>query len=347
VPILAVTGTNGKTTTTELIAAMVRACGHAVTLAGNNATPFAEVVQADTLPDYIVLEVSSYQLETSVTFHPYIGVVLNVTDDHLERHGDLDSYAAIKGKIFACQRRGDFAIVNADDPRCASLVKSTQAEVREFSLRGPVEHGVWLEGEHVHDETGVIASRTDISLPGRHNLANALAAFAVVRAGGFDIAKCCEASRAFAGVEHRLEDVLTLDGVRYVNDSKSTNLDSLRVALESYEQPIRLIAGGRGKGGDYRAILDLVVSKVKSIIAVGDDAPLLHEAFGNVIPVVTAESMAEAVAIASDHACSGDVVLLSPGCASFDWFANFEERGIAFKREVARLAQSPQSVAGG
>jgi UDP-N-acetylmuramoylalanine--D-glutamate ligase len=345
-PVIAITGTNGKTTTTELVAAMVRACGFRVALAGNNALPFSGALLDPVPPDYVVLEVSSYQLETSREFHPWIGAILNVTPDHLARHKTLEQYAAEKAKLFARQSAQEFAIVCADDPVCAELSKQTAARRLAFSIEKRVSDGLWVDGQIIREGTQEVASRADVRLPGRHNLANAVAALTAVRAGGFDWVKCVQALRAFRGVEHRIESVATIDGVRFVNDSKSTNVDSLRVALESFEGPIVLIAGGRGKGSDYRVLRDLMSKHVKAMVTIGEDAPKLEEAFGNLVPYVRAATLEEAVNRAQERAASGDTVLLSPGCASFDWFSNFEERGRAFKRAVAALQTHEPTAAG-
>lgn len=345
-PIIAVTGTNGKTTTTELIAAMIRACGHSVALAGNNAHPFSTAVMESTEPAYYVLEISSYQLETSSAFHPWVGATLNVTPDHLARHQTIEQYAATKAKIFAGQTSGDFSVVNADDPVCAALAQGGRGTALTFSLTGRVPAGLWVDRDTIREGDAGVANVSDVPLPGRHNLANALAALTVVRAARFDWNGCIGGLRAFQGVEHRIELVTTFEGVDYVNDSKSTNVDSLRVALESFSRPIVLIAGGRGKGSDYGVLRELVSKHVKAIVTIGEDAPKLDAAFGDLVPAVRAESMDEAVWKAHDQAARGDVVLLSPGCASFDWFSNFEERGRVFKQAVVRLA-GPQRLAAG
>lgn len=345
-PVIAVTGTNGKTTTTELIAAMLRGCGKNAVLAGNNAYPFSQAVLDPPAPDYFVLEVSSYQLETTRAFHPWIGVVLNITEDHLGRHRSMEQYAAEKAKLFATQTPDEIAIVNADDPRCAGLGRDSAAQRWAFSLNGRVDRGLWLDGDAIREGDQEIAAITEVRLPGRHNLANALAALTVARAGGFDWERCRAVLREFPGVEHRLESIATADGVRYINDSKSTNLDSLRVALESFEAPIVLIAGGRGKGGDYAGLAPVIQRHVKAVIAIGEDAPTIEAALGGDVPIAQAHSMDQAVALARDRAEAGEIVLLSPGCASFDWYANFEERGAAFKRAVKKLTQTPPLAMG-
>jgi UDP-N-acetylmuramoylalanine--D-glutamate ligase len=345
-PIIAITGTNGKTTTTELIAAMVRACGHSVALAGNNAVPFSEAVMEDPQTDYIVLEVSSYQLETSQAFHPWIGMILNVTPDHLARHTTLGQYAAAKGRLFAKQTANEMAIVNADDPVCAPLLELSPGKRLAFSLSDRVLIGLWVDGDTIREADEAVATVADVPLPGRHNLSNAVAALTAVRAAKFDWGGCLAGLRAFPGVEHRIETVTMIDDVEYVNDSKSTNVDSLRVALESFDRPVVLIAGGRGKGSDYGVLRDLVSQRVKCLVAIGEDAGKLEEAFGGVTPTVRGANMEDAVWKAKERTAAGDVVLLSPGCASFDWYSNFEERGQAFKQAVARLTNPPRLAAG-
>jgi UDP-N-acetylmuramoylalanine--D-glutamate ligase len=345
-PVIAITGTNGKTTTTELVAAMVRACGHRVALAGNNALPFSAALMDPAPPDYIVLEISSYQLETSREFHPRIGAILNVTPDHLARHKTIEQYAAEKAKLFTQQTKKEFAIVNADDPICAELARNTAARKMAFSIETRVADGLWVDGDLIREGTREVARRSDVTLPGRHNLANAVAALTVVRAGGFNWERCLGALREFRGVEHRIEPVATIDGVHFVNDSKSTNIDSLRVALESFDRPVVLIAGGRGKGSDYRVLSNLVSKHVKTMITIGEDAPKLEEAFGGLVVCVRAASMDEAVHRAQERAAAGETVLLSPGCASFDWYNNFEERGRAFKRAVEALNSHQPTGAG-
>ncbi|MBX7257460.1 MAG: UDP-N-acetylmuramoyl-L-alanine--D-glutamate ligase [Candidatus Hydrogenedentes bacterium] len=328
---LAVTGTNGKTTTTELLRALVDACGHSVALAGNNEVPLSAAVLRDPQPEYIVIEVSSYQLETARSFRPWIAAVLNVTPDHLARHGDMDGYAAVKSRLFANQRAGDSAVLNADDERVAAMRVPKEARRLTFSLSGRVDDGLWLRGNEFCEGDAPVALTSDTLLRGRHNYENVCAALTMMRAGGFDWAKTIEGLRQFRGVEHRIEWVDSQNGVDYFNDSKSTNIDSLRVALESFENPVVLIAGGRGKGADYRVLRDLVRSRIKALVTIGEDAPVLEEAFGDLVGVRHATDMGEAVRLAAETATQGDAVLLSPACASFDMYDNFEHRGRVFK----------------
>jgi UDP-N-acetylmuramoylalanine--D-glutamate ligase len=337
--ILAVTGTNGKTTTTELLRALVESCGHSVVLAGNNAFPFSAAVQIEPAPDYIVLEVSSYQLETVRRFRPWIGAVLNVTPDHLARHGTMENYADVKARMFENQVPGDWAVINADDPYVRSMAGNTLAEVWRFSLDGPVEYGLWLDGDSIRLGCHEIARTSDTLLPGRHNLQNVLCALSMMRAGEFNWPRVLEGLRKFKGVEHRIEHVACVDGIDYYNDSKATNIDSLKVALESFDKPVVLIVGGQGKGADYRVLCDLVRRSVKHMVTIGEDAPLLEAAFGELVPFERAGDMDDAVARATKAAEPGETVLLSPACASFDMYDDFEHRGRVFKDIVRKRAE--------
>jgi len=329
--ILAVTGTNGKTTTTELLRALLESCGRGVVLAGNNANPFSAAVLTEPAPEFIVLEVSSYQLETSRVFRPWVGVVLNVTPDHFGRHRDLETYARVKARMFANQQRGDIAVVNHDDPRVRTMAAGSEATVWPFSLNTRLDTGLWLNGSAICLGDTHVAGVADTRLPGRHNLENVLAALSAIRAGGFDWQKALAGLRSFAGVEHRIEHVGTAGGVAFYNDSKSTNLDSLKVALESFDARVVLIAGGQGKQSDYRVLRDLVQRRVKRLILMGEDAPKIEEAFGDLVAAERAGAMDDAVRRAVAAAAPGDAVVLSPACASFDMYDNFEHRGRVFK----------------
>ena len=335
--VLAVTGTNGKTTTTELLRAMVANCGYSVALAGNNDTPFSLAVLQEPRPEFIVLEVSSYQLETAQRFHPWVAAVLNLSPDHLGRHGTMDEYARVKAKIFARLGQGDVAVVNADDPWACEMSVPDEAIQVSFSLTEWSLDGLWVGRGAIRAGDSVVASVADNPLPGRHNLSNVLAALTIMRAGAFDWSKTIAALRAFRGVEHRIEYVCTLDAVDYYNDSKSTNVDSLRVALESFDRPVVLIAGGEGKGAGYESLGPLVAAHVKRLITLGHDAPRLEADLGADAPCERASGMEDAVSRARVVAEAGDIVLLSPGCASFDMYNNFEERGRDFKGRVLAL----------
>lgn len=341
--ILALTGTNGKTTATSLLENMVKCSGHTVALAGNNDTPLSQVMLEETQPDYVVLEVSSYQLETTSEFHPAVAGVLNLTVDHLARHGSMQGYADTKARIFMRQQPGDAAVLNADDPLVVAMTTPAGVERFFFSLEKGGEKTLHVDGDHICYGQEPIAGVEDNPLPGRHNLANVLACLAVMRAAGFPWEGPLQGLRSFKGVEHRIEFVTKLQDVEYYNDSKSTNMDSLRVALESFSRPIVLIAGGRGKGGDYTELSALVKKHVKHLVLIGEDAAKMEVAFGKLAPATRAASMMEAATIAQRLAQAGDVVLLSPACASFDMYDNFETRGHDFKECVRRLIENPDT----
>ena len=335
--IIALTGTNGKTTATELLRAMIAACGRTVDLAGNNDRPLSLVALLEDQPEFVVVEASSYQLETAGTFHPWIAAALNVTPDHLKRHGTMEGYSVAKTRIFRCQGPGDIAVVNAGDPFTRAMKMPAGVDRIEFSLSRETPCEAWMAGDGYYLRGERLAETGDNPLPGRHNAENVLCALAMLAAGGFDRGGMVAGLRAFKGVEHRIEHVLAENGVDWYNDSKSTNVDSLRVALESFNRPLVLIAGGQAKDSDYRVIRDLFAVHVKHMVAIGDDAPRFAEAYGDLAPWSRADSMDDAVARARRAAAPGDVVLLSPGCASFDWYGNFEERGRDFKRAVRTL----------
>ena len=340
--LIAVTGTNGKTTTTELIAHLIRSCGKDVALAGNNNNPFSTIPLMDAQPDYVVLEISSYQLELVDQFRPHIAAVLNVTNDHLARHGTIKNYADTKARIFARQDESDFAILNDDDPLVSGMSQKLQSQVLRFGTSD--ETDIHLSNHELIVQGKSIAARADSPLPGQHNTKNILAALAVITPLDLDPALIREGLRTFTGVEHRIEAVTNYGGVEYFNDSKSTNLDSLKVALESFDDNIVLIAGGEGKGGDYTELSGLIRTRVKLVVAIGADAELIRQAWGSCTMTILAEDMMSAVQKARDAAKEGDIILLSPACASFDMYANFEDRGRDLKRCVRDLTAAGGST---
>lgn len=342
--IIAVTGTNGKTTTTELLKTLVAGCGHSVALAGNNDTPLSAAVLEPSAPEYLVLEVSSYQLELAREFHPWAAAVLNVTPDHLARHGTIETYADVKARVYARQDAGDIAVVNEDDPLVRVMSAWTRAHVYPFSLEKRLDDGLWLDGHAIRFGQEHVADTSDTVLPGRHNLQNVLCALSFMRAGGFDWEKTLAALRTFRGVEHRIEFVARVAGVDFYNDSKATNVDSLKVALESFSIPVVLIAGGEGKNTDYRVLRDLVRAKVRHMVLIGEDAPKIEAAYGDIVPFEHAAAMDDAVRRAATAALPGDAVLLSPACASFDMFTSFEHRGRVFKQAVADYARKAREM---
>lgn len=335
-PALAVTGTNGKTTVTEMIHHVLGTLGQTSLLAGNNHTSYSEAVLRNPAPDFFVLEVSSYQLETVARFRPRVGAVLNLTPDHLGRHGTMENYGATKARLFMNQGdAAETAVLNADDPVVRAIETPPNVRRLYFSVDRMSDAEICWDGRGVRAEGHSFPFHPP--LPGRHNLSNALAALAVLYRSDLDFGTCVAALERFQGVEHRLERVGTLGDVVFYNDSKSTNVDSLRVALESFVEPVTLIAGGQGKGSSYAPLEPLVRAKVRHLIAMGDEGPALAEAFSGVCPTTVVCDMAAAVQAAICHAPAGGTVLLSPGCASFDQYTNFEARGAHFKALVTGL----------
>ena len=345
-PIVAVTGTNGKTTTTTLIGRMFEDAKRPSVVAGNIGLAFSEMIQSLTEKSTAVIEVSSFQLDHIETFRPRISVLLNITPDHLDRYGrSFERYIEAKRRIFENQRDGDVVVYNADDDITRQQVEQyADPGVRRlpFSLKRKLREGAFITDNQyltarMAENDAAIIARKEISIRGLHNLYNAMAASLVGKAMGISTASLRATLRNFKGVEHRLEFVREVGGVTYVNDSKATNVDSVWYALQSFQQPIVLFLGGRDKGNDYAQLVDLVRQHVKAIVALGESADKVVAAFASLVPVKKATRMDEAVQIASSLAAPGDVVLLSPACASFDWFENYEHRGRVFKELVSAL----------
>ena len=341
-PIVAVTGTNGKSTTVELLGAMGRAAGRATEVLGNIGTALSERAEDVPAEGLLVVEVSSFQLEVCTRFRPRVGVILNVTPDHLDRHGTLERYAAIKGRLFEKQEAPDTRVQPLGDALITNLLRSMRSAPLWFGFADPTADGVWLDPAtdslrwRFAGQSGTLAKRSEVPLPGPHNTENMTAAAAAALAAGLPPAAIARALREFKGLPHRLTLVATIDGVRYINDSKATNVDSMRRALESYEAPIVLIAGGRDKDGDFAAVTPLVLERVRHLVTLGEAADKLERTWHQV-PTTRAATIEAAVAAASSHATPGGVVLLSPGCASYDMFRNFEDRGARFEAAVHTL----------
>ena len=344
-PIIAVTGTNGKTTTTTLIGRMLHDAKKKHIVAGNIGTAFSSVVKELDERSVAVLEVSSFQLDNIETFHPNVSMILNITPDHLDRYDhSFENYSASKSRIFENQTKEDVLIYNNDDEATRERVQR-DAVLRVRTLGFGVKQQ-FAEGAFVENNTLVtvidgkhtpIIETDQISIRGRHNLYNAMAATLAAQSIGIGVPSIRATLKNFKGVEHRLEFVRDVNGVKYVNDSKATNVDSVWYALQSFTEPIVLLLGGRDKGNDYSKLDTLVARHVKAIVAIGESAEKVYGAFNGKKTVVKAGSMAEAIAQASVLAVSGDVVLLSPACASFDWFENYEHRGKIFKQIVNEL----------
>ncbi|HIE12230.1 MAG TPA: UDP-N-acetylmuramoyl-L-alanine--D-glutamate ligase [Desulfotomaculum sp.] len=345
-PVVAITGTNGKTTTTALTGEILRAAGRRTLVAGNIGVPLVTAVEDYGPEDIIVAEVSSFQLETAFSFRPRVAVVLNVTRDHLDRYQTTAAYAAAKARIFANQGEGDTAVLNLDDPVVAAMKECTRARVLFFSRRHNLDTGAFVHaGRVVVSENGVlteVCGAGEIGIPGPHNLENALAATAAAAALGVPGAIIGRALRDFEGVVHRLEFVAEVGGVRYVNDSKGTNPDAALKALESYRRPVVLIAGGRNKGNDFTTLAAKIKERARALVTVGESAGEIAAAAraAGVQEIYHAKDLREAVFQARDAAVQGDVVLLSPACASWDMFKNYEERGELFKQIVREIAAS-------
>jgi UDP-N-acetylmuramoylalanine--D-glutamate ligase len=341
-PIVAITGSNGKTTTTTLIGRILGDAAKKHVVAGNIGTAFSGIVLDMDLETPAVLEVSSFQLDHIETFQPSIAVLLNITEDHMDRYDhSMEKYAASKARVFMNQTASNVLIYNADDAWTARVVASARSRMIGFSTARMLEEGAFVENRTlVARLNGVrreIVPVDEIGIKGMHNLSNAMAATLTGLLLGIDADSIRKSLIDFGGVEHRLEFVRKRDGIQYVNDSKATNVDSVWYALQAFTQPIVLLLGGRDKGNDYSRLIELVRTHVRTVVAIGESAETVERAFGNVRPVVIAKSMEEALAIASAYAQSGDVVLLSPACASFDWFTNYEHRGRVFKELVNTL----------
>ena len=339
-PIVAITGSNGKTTTTTLTGEIMTAAGLPALVGGNIGTPAISLAERAKPETVIVLEISSFQLETIQTFHPKVAVVLNVTPDHLDRHRTFEIYTDAKARIFENQQGSDFAVLNADDPTCEAMGDRSRAQVFWFSRQKEVQQGAWVrDGKIVFrnsDGQREILQVSEIPLKGAHNLENVLAAVCAGMLMGCAPEKIRQAVRDFKAVEHRLEFVATIGGVDYYNDSKATNVDATIKALESFPANIHLILGGKDKGSDYTVLNDLIRQRVKRIYTIGAAAAKIESQVKGA-EIVHAETIENAIRKAHAVAQSGDVVLLAPACASFDQFKNYEHRGKVFKEMVQGL----------
>ena len=347
VPFVAITGTNGKTTTTTLTAFLLEKEGRKVVAGGNIGLPLISQCPKMSVNDIVVAEMSSFQLESVDSFCPKVAVVMNLTPDHLDRHKTMEAYAAAKANIFKNQGPEDYLLLNKDDAIVAAMAAGAKSHVYYFSQQEILDEGIWLEdGNLVYrlDKNGapqVLIPAAEIGIVGSHNWQNAMAASLAALLMGQQPEIIAERLRAFKGVAHRMEPVATIDGVLYVNDSKGTNPDSTEKALGSYgERPIVLIAGGRNKGNDMAVLVPLMRAHCRGVVLVGEATGDFIDAFARTgyTDYVCADSFEDAVAKAREMAQSGDVVLLSPACASWDMFDNFEQRGDLFKELVKDYA---------
>ncbi|MFH0998942.1 MAG: UDP-N-acetylmuramoyl-L-alanine--D-glutamate ligase [Pseudomonadota bacterium] len=354
-PIIAITGTNGKTTTTSLLGNMLAQCGMQVFVGGNIGNPLIGYVDRDEKADWVVLEISSFQLDTIDTFRPDIGILLNITADHLDRYPDMAGYAASKGGIFQNQTLEDIAIFNGADPWVLSETSRIQSRKWVFNGSSMLDEGSRIRGNELtlaftscpsrkaHSSSAqplpgsIRLDLRESRLYGKHNQENICAAVMAAIAAGGDIQQIQSALNQFRGLSHRIEFVQTVNGVTYVDDSKATNVDAVYRALESFQAPVILIMGGRDKGGDYGILENAMQDHVKHLILLGEASELIAAALGNLVPTVRASSMREAVTNAHQAAASGDIVLLSPACSSFDMFRSYAHRGDVFQCEVNKL----------
>jgi UDP-N-acetylmuramoylalanine--D-glutamate ligase len=338
---LAITGSNGKTTTTTLVGEILAKAGIPTLVGGNIGVPVVALIEKSTDDTWSVLEVSSFQLESTDQFHPAIAVILNITPDHLDRHGTFENYALAKERIFAAQDEHDCVVLNADNPRAAEAASRSAARVYWFSVENPVARGAWLQQGYVVirlDEdaaTETVMPLSGIPLKGTHNVENVLAAVVAARLAGAPLEAIRQAVEGFQAVEHRLEYVATINGVEYYNDSKATNVDATSKAIAAFSSGIHLILGGKDKNSDYTQLSQLLRERVSAVYTLGSAAAKIESHLRGVISIHSCETLDKAVSAASSAARPGEVVLLAPACSSFDQFESYEHRGRVFKQLVS------------
>ncbi|MBI3399359.1 MAG: UDP-N-acetylmuramoyl-L-alanine--D-glutamate ligase [Deltaproteobacteria bacterium] len=341
-PLLAIAGTNGKTTTTTLMGKVLEDAGKAVFVGGNIGLPLIEYVASGHKADCLVVEASSFQLEGIRQFKPHIAVLLNITEDHLDRYADFDEYAAAKFRLFKNMDKGDFAIVNIDDATIKPQISYLKSQicVLPFSSSKVLKEGIYYKnGEIACSVEGKkeFYPTEDFKLKGIHNIENIMAAIAAARLCGISQNRILKTVNEFKGLPHRMELIRELKGIAYYNDSKGTNIGALQKSLDGVNSSVILIAGGKDKGGDYRVLYDLIKKKVKLLILLGEAKDKIKEAFSGLTAITMVESLKDAVDLAHNKAAAGDVVLLSPACSSFDMFKDYKERGDLFRKFVNAL----------
>jgi len=339
-PAIAITGTNGKTTTTTLVGELLQGCGKSVFVGGNIGNPLIGVVNGPQPFDYAVLEISSFQLQWVDHFRPAVSALLNTTVDHLDYHGSFDEYRAAKERIFENQEAGDLAILNADDPFSLPMLGSLQAQIQCFSSSARLRSGIFLNGgkiRFVTDQYDEEYPLKMIRIPGIHNVENVMAAVLMARACGCSREKIIEVTQSFRGISHRIEFAADKRGVLFYDDSKGTNVGAVIRALESFPGRVILMLGGRDKGGDFENLIDLIRKRVKRIVLFGEARQKINSVLGGIVETTVSATLKEAVSAAYSQAVPGDVVLLSPGCTSFDEFTSYAERGRLFQEWVKAL----------
>lgn len=340
--LIGITGTNGKTTTTSLCGYLFNECGTKTYVAGNIGLAFSEIADQVKENEFVSLEISSFQLDLIDSFAPKVAMILNITPDHLNRYeNSVEKYALSKQLIYKNQTEKDFLILNSDSELLTQYLLDHKSQTYWFSTKQKVNNGCWLDNDRVvFSENNVekfSCKASDIFIRGEHNIQNAMAVIIAAKIFDFDNDRIINALKTFRGVEHRLEFVKEIEGIKFINDSKATNIDSVIVALKSFDEPIFLILGGLDKGNDYSTIEDLVIQKVKKIYAIGSSAEKIFNYFHNKVKTEIRKDLEEVVASALSEARAGDVVLLSPACASFDMFENYEHRGRVFKEIVNNI----------
>jgi len=336
-PVLGITGSNGKTTTTALAGHILANSGIPVQVGGNIGTAVTAMIDSSRPDQWNVLELSSFQLETICRFRAHVAVALNVTPDHLDRHHTFEQYAAAKARLFETQEPGDFAVLNADDPVCVRYAAITKAGAIWFSGTRPVTPGVSLRDTKLWFEDGPLMPAADIPIRGMHNVENTMAAAAACRVAGASPKQIADAVRTFRAVEHRLEFVRTLSGVDFYNDSKATNVDATLKALDAFNGGLWVILGGKDKDSDYTVLRQPLSRKARAVMLIGAAASKIRGQIDGSAPLIDAKTLDVAVREAYAAAQPGDTVLLAPACASFDQFDNYEHRGRVFKSLVAQL----------
>jgi len=337
---VAITGSNGKTTTTTLLGEILKEGGLPTLVGGNIGVPVVSLIDESTDQTWSVLEVSSFQLESTAQFHPKIAVILNITPDHLDRHGTFENYALAKERIFAAQDAGDFLVLNADNVRAAHSAAHSATSAYWFSVEHPVEQGAWLEQGFVvyraapDGTTERIMPLSGIPLKGAHNVENVLAAVVAARLAGVPAEAIQRAVEEFRAVEHRLEYVATLNGIEFYNDSKATNVDATAKAVAAFSKGVHLILGGKDKNSDYTQLAQLLRDRVCAVYTIGAAAAKIESHLRGVVSIHSCVTLDKAVNAAATAARPGDVVLLAPACSSFDQFENYEHRGRVFKELV-------------
>jgi UDP-N-acetylmuramoylalanine--D-glutamate ligase len=346
-PVAAISGTNGKTTTTTLVEKLLQASERRPLVGGNIGTPLVDLIDQQAQADCLVLEISSFQLDTAPSFKPQAAALLNITADHLDRYPDFQAYADSKALLFRQQDPEDVAILNADDPLVAPLEHQLKSRVYLYSSHKTLNRGAWKTDQalKVCLDDGLEAefALADIVLPGEHNLENIMAALLLALAMGATLSACAKVLASFRGLPHRLEWVANLGGVDFYDDSKGTNVGAVVRSLEHFNRPVVLIAGGRDKGGDYSPLFVPLRRKVKQVILMGEARETMAAALAGQAPLQTAADMAQAVNLAYAAAVPGDVVLLSPACSSFDMFRDYVERGRVFQQAVRSLDHGRQN----